>query len=81
LTLTISYVAPSDGDTPAPELSLQAWDGEADRWQVIPFTIDRTAQTLTAQIERPLRFGLFAREAAPDEEQGSLRIYLPAVQR
>jgi hypothetical protein len=81
LSLTIGYAGLDIADDQASQLSLQMWDGEADRWVAIPFTVDAAAQTVTARIDRPMTLALVVAEAAPNEEEDATRVYLPAVQR
>ena len=75
-TLTINYATLFDGAMPAGEISLQAWNHEAEVWEMVPATVNTDAHTISAQITQPATLAVW------QKEQGGLNtLYLPTIQR
>lgn len=75
-TLTINYATLFDGAMPAGEVSLQAWNRDAEIWEMVPATVNTADHTITALIAQPVTLAVWQKE-----QSGGNMLYLPTIQR
>jgi hypothetical protein len=75
-SLRIAYDSVIDSTSSGGEVSLQAWNGDRQAWEMIPATVNPADHTLTASLSRVATWALWQQE-----EVQSYQLYLPTIQR
>lgn len=76
VTLTIDYAAVVASVDQQVDISLQAWNAEAERWEIVPATVNAADHTISAVLNQGATLAVWQQAAT-----GVNTIYLPAIQQ
>lgn len=76
VTLTIDYAAVVASVDQQVDISLQAWNAEAERWEIVPATVNAADHTISALLNQGATLAVWQQAAT-----GVNTIYLPAIQQ